>query len=131
MKSFKLRLRRPTEFFVYSVFGMLLLTAAVWLWAQSNLSSDNPVPSLMMKLHGAAAMAALVLLGALIHHIRRGWTAKKNRVSGSILLAVILFLVITGYGLYYSGDEQLRSLVSRSHTWIGLGLVLLIPAHVL
>ena len=76
-------------------------------------------------------MAALVLLGALIHHIRRGWTAKKNRVSGSILLAVILFLVITGYGLYYSGDEQLRSLVSRSHTWIGLGLVLLIPAHVL
>lgn len=76
-------------------------------------------------------MAALVLLGALFNHIRRGWTAKKNRVSGMILLAVVLFLAVTGYGLYYSGDEQLRSLISKSHTWIGLGLVFLIPAHVL
>ncbi|HEX6564076.1 MAG TPA: hypothetical protein VF020_07320 [Chthoniobacterales bacterium] len=131
MKSFKPRLSRPAEFLVYLVFGTLLLTAGVWLWAQSNLSPDNPVPSLMMKIHGAAAMAALVLLGALFNHIRRGWTAKKNRVSGMILLAVVLFLAVTGYGLYYSGDEQLRSLISKSHTWIGLGLVFLIPAHVL
>jgi hypothetical protein len=131
MKGFKLRLNRPTEFFVYLIFGMLVLTAGVWLWGQSNLSSDSAVPSLMMKIHGAAAMAALVLLGALLNHIRRGWTSKKNRVSGVTLLAAILFLIVTGYGLYYSGDEQLRSLISRSHTWIGLGLVLLIPAHVL
>jgi hypothetical protein len=131
MKDFKLRLSLFSELFVYLIFGTLLLTAGVWLWAQSNLSTDNPLPSLMMKIHGGAAMAALVLLGALIHHIRRGWIAKKNRLSGSIFLAVIFFLVVTGYGLYYSGDEQLRSLISRSHTWIGLGLLLLIPAHVL
>jgi hypothetical protein len=44
---------------------------------------------------------------------------------------VILFLTVTGYGLYYAGDEQLRSLISRWHTWIGLGVFLLIPVHVL
>jgi hypothetical protein len=82
MKDFKLRLNPLSELLVYLIFGTLLLTAGVWLWAQSNLSTDNPMPSLMMKIHGAAAMAALVLLGALIHHIRRGWTAKKNRLSG-------------------------------------------------
>ena len=131
MKGFKLRLNRLTEFFVYSIFGALVLTAGVWLWAQSSLSPDNPVPSLMMKIHGAAAMAALILLGALLNHIRRGWTAKKNRLSGVTLLAVILFLILTGYGLYYAGDEQLRAFISRSHTWIGCGLVLLIPGHVL
>jgi hypothetical protein len=131
MKDFKLRLSLLSELFIYLIFGTLLLTAGVWLWAQSNLSTDDPLPSLMMKIHGAAAMAALVLLGTLITHFRRGWTAKKNRLSGSTLLAVIFFLVVTGYGLYYSGDEQLRSLISRSHTWIGLGLVLLIPTHVL
>jgi cation transport ATPase len=131
MKDFKFRLNPLSELLVYLIFGTLLFTAGVWLWAQSNLSTDNPMPSLMMKIHGAAAMAALVLLGALIHHIRRGWTAKKNRLSGCILLAVVLFLVATGYGLYYSGDEQLRSLISRSHTWLGLGLVLLVPTHVL
>ena len=131
MKGFKPRHNRPSEFFVYSVFGALVLTAGVWLWAQSSLSPDNPVPSLMMKIHGAAAMAALILLGALLNHIRRGWTAKKNRLSGVTLLAVILFLILTGYGLYYAGDEQLRAFISRSHTWIGFGLVLLIPGHVL
>ena len=131
MKDLKLRLNQLSELFVYLIFSTLLLTAGVWLWAQSNFSTDNPLPSLMMKIHGAAAMTALVLLGALIHHIRRGWTAKKNRLSGIILVAIVLFLVVTGYGLYYSGDEQLRSLISRSHTWIGLGLVLVIPTHVL
>ena len=76
-------------------------------------------------------MAALILLGALLNHIRRGWTAGKNRRSGVTLLAVYLFLILTGYGLYYCGDEQLRTIISRSHTWIGFGLVILIPGHVL
>lgn len=126
-----MRLSRSTEFSVYIVFGTLLLTAGVWLWTQSGIGSDNPVPSLMMKIHGTAAMAALVLLGALLIHIRRGWIAKKNRRSGIVLLVTVLFLIVTGYGLYYAGDEQLRAWISRSHTWIGFGLVLLIPGHAL
>jgi hypothetical protein len=85
----------------------------------------------MLKLHGAAAMVALILLGALINHMRKGWKARKNRSSGLTLMLVILFLVITGYGLYYAGDEQLRSLISQWHAWIGLGLFLLLPAHAL
>lgn len=131
MKGFKLRVNRLTAFFVYTIFGALLVTAGVWLWAQTNLSSDSAIPSLMMKIHGAAAMAALILLGTLFNHIRRGWTARKNRSSGVTLLAVYLFLISTGYGLYYCGDEQLRAIISRSHTWIGFGLVILIPGHVL
>src|SRR5258708_5139954 len=84
-----------------------------------------------MKIHGATATPTPIVLGALLNHIRRGWTAKKNRLSGVTLLAVILFLILPGYGLYYAGDEQLRAFISRSHTWIGFGLVLLIPGHVL
>ena len=131
MKGFKLRLNLLTEFFVYTIFGALLITAGVWLWAQSNLGSESTVPSLTMKIHGAAAMAALILLGALLNHIRRGWTAGKNRSSGVTLATVYLFLILTGYGLYYCGDEQLRSIISRSHTWVGFVLVILIPGHVL
>jgi hypothetical protein len=127
----KLRLNRLTEFFVYTIFGALVVTAGVWLWAQSNLSPESTVPSLMMKIHGAAAMAALILLGALLNHIRRGWSIGKNRSSGVTLLTAYLFLILTGYGLYYCGDEQLRGMISRSHSWIGCGLVILIPGHVL
>jgi cation transport ATPase len=131
MKRSKLRLNPVTEFLVYLVFGVLLVTGVVWMWAQTSLDEGNQGSSLMMKLHGATAMAALILLGALINHVRKGWKARKNRSSGITLLLVILFLVVTGYGLYYAGDEQLRSLISRWHTWIGLGISLLIPAHVL
>jgi hypothetical protein len=130
MKRSKLRLNPVTEFLVYLIFGLLLVTGVVWMWAQTSLDEGNQVSTLMLKLHGAAAMAALILLGALVSHVRKGWKARKNRSSGITLLLVILFLVATGYGLYYAGDEQLRSLISRWHTWIGLGICLLIPAHV-
>ena len=131
MKRSKLRLSPLTEFLVYLVFGLLLVTGVVWMWAQSSLDEESHLSSLMLKLHGAAAMVALILLGALINHMRKGWKARKNQSSGLTLVLVILFLVITGYGLYYAGDEQLRSLISKWHAWIGLGLFLLLPVHAL
>lgn len=131
MKRSKLRLSPFTEFFVYLVFGLLLGTGVVWMFGQSSLDEGNHLSSLMLKIHGAGAMAALILLGALINHMRKGWKARKNWTSGLTLLLVILFLVVTGYGLYYAGDEQLRSLISQWHAWIGLSLFLLVPAHVL
>jgi len=131
MKRSKLWLNPVTEFLVYLAFGLLLATGAIWMWAQTSLDEGNQVSSFMLKLHGAAAMAALILLGALITHVRKGLRARKSRSSGITLLLVILFLVVTGYGLYYAGDEQLRSLISRWHAWIGLGISLLLPAHVM
>jgi cation transport ATPase len=131
MKRSKLRLNPGIEIFVYLIFGLLLVTGVIWMWAQTSLDEGNQLSSLMLKLHGAAAMGALILLGALINHVRKGWKARKNRGSGIMLLLVILFLVVTGYGLYYTSDEQLRSFISRWHTWIGLGISLLIPSHVM
>jgi hypothetical protein len=131
MKRSKLRLSLFTEFFVYLVFGILLVTGIAWMVFQARLDEGNHVSSLMLKLHGGAAMVSLILLGALINHVRKGWKSRKNRTSGLTLILAILFLVVTGYGLYYAGDEQLRTLISQWHSWVGLGIVLLLPAHVL
>lgn len=131
MKHSQLRLSRFAEFFVYLVFGLLLVTGVGWMFAQARPDEADRLPSLMLKVHGGVAMVALVLLGALINHIRKGWRARKNRASGLTLVLVILFLVVTGYGLYYAGDEQLRSLISQWHAWIGLTLFLILPVHVL
>ena len=131
MKRSKLRLSLFTEFFVYLVFGILLVTGIAWMVFQARLDEGNHVSSLMLKLHGGAAMISLILLGALINHMRKGWKSRKNRTSGLTLILAILFLVVTGYGLYYAGDEQLRTLISQWHSWVGLGIVLLLPAHVL
>jgi hypothetical protein len=131
MKRSKLRLSLFSEFFVYLIFGILWVTGVAWMVFQARLDEGNQALSLMLKLHGGAAMVSLILLGALINHMRKGWKSRKNRTSGLTLVLAILFLVVTGYGLYYAGDEQLRSLISQWHAWIGLGIVLLLPAHVL
>ena len=133
MQRSTFRLNRPFKAVVYLSFGGLLLTGTGWMYAQGRLADPGwePIPRLLMKIHGGAAMLALLVLGALTVHIRRGWKADKNRLSGALLIAVNLFLIVTGYGLYYAGGEALREWLSHWHAWIGLVSGGLLPAHVL
>ena len=133
MRRSTFRLNRPFKAAVYLSFGLLLLTGAWWMYEQARLDDLHWVtlPRLLMKIHGGAAMLALVVLGALTAHIRRGWKADKNRLSGALLIAVNVFLIVTGYGLYYAGGEALREWLSRWHAWIGLVSGVLLPAHVI
>ena len=85
-----------------------------------------------MKVHGAAAMLVLVVLGTLIPlHIRRGWSAGINRRTGLVLIAVMASLIATGYGLYYFGDESLRAAAVEAHDLIGVLAPVVILWHVL
>jgi hypothetical protein len=84
-----------------------------------------------MKIHGAAAMAILVLLGMLITgHVRFAWRAHRNRVNGSLFLGAFGVLTVTGYGLYYAGGERLRAWMSWIHLGVGLALPLLLILHI-
>lgn len=133
MQRSTFHLSRPFQAAVYVSFGVLLLTGAGWMLAQPRLEEPawEEIPRLLMKVHGGAAMAALLVLGALLTHIRRGWNADKNRLTGALLIALNAFLILTGYGLYYAGGETLRNWLSRWHAWVGLGTFLLLPAHVI
>ena len=132
MQRSSFRLNRPFKALVYLSFALLLLTGAWWMVAQGRLADEGweTLPRLLMKIHGAAAMLALLILGALTAHIRRGWKANANRLSGALLVAVNVFLIVTGYGLYYAGGEALREWLSRWHAWIGLVSGVLLPAHI-
>src|SRR5215472_17660162 len=84
-----------------------------------------------MKIHGAAAMAILVLVGMLLTgHVRSAWRARRNRANGSLFLGAFGILTITGYGLYYAGAESLRSWTSWIHLGLGLALPLLLILHI-
>ena len=75
----------------------------------------------MLKLHGAAAMIFLVVIGALLPiHILKRMATRKNLVSGLVLLGLIGLLTITGYGLYYIGNDTARSFTSLLHLWVGV-----------
>jgi hypothetical protein len=85
-----------------------------------------------MKIHGAAAMAILVLIGMLLSgHVRFAWRARRNRANGSVFLSAFAVLTITGYGLYYAGSEKLRAWTSWIHLAVGLALPILLLIHIL
>lgn len=91
----------------------------------------HPAEPWLLKAHGAAAMAILVVIGTLLPiHVKRSWLAGHNRSSGAGLLTFLAVLTLSGYGLYYLGDEKLRSLTSLTHIWLGLLLPAILAWHV-
>ncbi len=93
-----------------------------WFQHQGEFGPEpNPLEPLMLKLHGAAAMLGLAVLGSLVStHIHRFWRLQRNRSAGGVFLVAALLLVLSGYGLYYFGGEQARALCRQVHIVIGL-----------
>lgn len=108
--------------------GILWLSGAIWLWLHyfGQINGDfgpeaNPVEPWMLRLHGAAMIAALIGGGSLlVAHVWRGWTYRNQRVLGSLLGITTILLILSGYGLYYIGEDAVRSVVSAVHWIIGL-----------
>ncbi len=122
---------------LYGISALLWSSGVVWLYFRycPPMRCDfgpqsHPAQTLCLKLHGAAAMVFLVILGTLLYHIPPGWRKKRQRPSGVSLLAVCCFLILTGWGLYYTGNERLRDLTSAIHSVLGVLLPLIIFLHV-
>lgn len=122
----------------YSVTTILFLSGAAWVlfgWlAEHSAARADLLQSLkswMLKLHGAAAMAFLVALGILIPtHLKRAWQARRNRVNGAFFVTVVALLILTGFGLYYFGDERWRSGASWLHRVLGFAAPALLALHI-
>jgi hypothetical protein len=87
--------------------------------------------ALALKVHGATGFVTLFALGAMsAYHVRRGWGLKRNRVSGSVVIAGFTLLIATGYALYYLVNDDTHSLVSLLHWGVGLGLAPILILHI-
>lgn len=83
-----------------------------------------------LRLHGLFAFASLWLIGLLSGlHIARAWASGRRRWSGSLLLAWLLALSVTGYLLLYAGDDGAWGLLSPGHWIAGLALPVIYAAH--
>lgn len=131
-----IRLKRSQRWFLYAVLALLFLTGAAWAYWNYLVPSttgdfEMSAKAWAMKIHGAAAMAILVLVGMLLTgHVRFAWRVRRNRGNGSLFLGAFGILTITGYGLYYAGGENLRAWSSWIHLAIGLALPLLLVLHI-
>src|SRR5690242_6657464 len=80
----------------------------------------------LLMIHGAAAMATLMLIGALVPlHIQGGWRRRRNRITGVIMSACNALLVVSALGLYYAASDVVRPLMSGIHIGVGLCLPVL------
>ncbi len=130
-------LNRALRAALYAVLAVLLLTGAVWLALQVRPDPFQPAgegsawaPHLL-AIHGGAAMLFLVLLGALIPlHIQANWARDRNRWTGVVMLAINAALIVTAYGLYYSGSDSLRGWASDLHIGAGFTLPAWVGVHV-
>jgi len=123
---------------VYGTTAALVVSGIIWLVLHYFLAVSgeygpqvHPLEPWMLRLHGAAAMAGLIVYGSLLPvHVRRAWSIRRNVVLGIGLVSVMLLLTITGYLLYYAGDENTRPFISAGHWILGLAVPALLVWHV-
>ncbi|MBB6252057.1 hypothetical protein [Nitrospirillum iridis] len=116
-------LSRGHRHWLYRAMLAVALTGLVWMvlhYGHGLIGVDGhaarSAEAWCMKLHGAAVMAALVAFGSVLpHHVRLAWRAGRHRRSGAGLISAVLAMVLTGYGLYYLGDEDWHDYASWSH----------------
>lgn len=120
----------------YSALVILFLSGVVWLalhyWADRQGVFYSPLEPRLMKIHGAAAMLSLLVLGALIPtHMRRAWSQRRNRLTAIALVSICLSMILSGYGLYYCGSDEWRQWISGFHSVTGCSLPLALVWHIL
>lgn len=114
---------------------LLLVSGGGWLALHYSVGAGSgelphPAEPWLMKLHGAAAFAALFGAGLMAgHHIPTAWRQARRprygaqRRSGLLLCGSAALVVLTGYALFYLVPEALRPALGWLHAGAGALLV--------
>jgi hypothetical protein len=137
MKRRGLKISRGHRWSIYLIGLALLLSGLVWAWLhhldEGGIAGGpwREFKPWLMKVHGFTAMGFVMLLGTLLPvHVRHSWHARRNRANGAFFLSSVSILTLTGYVLYYLGNEKLRALCSDVHFWLGVVIPLLLGWHI-
>lgn len=121
----RVRLTRLHQILLYATFVGLWVSGGIW-WLRDGMNS-----AWLLKIHGAAAMAFMIVFGTLLmNHVPVGWKQRRQRPSGSTLVTLCVLLVATGWGLYYAGNEDARKLISDIHCYAGLAAPVVVAVHI-
>ena len=138
MNAPPIRLGEWHQAYLYGMGTVLVLSGALWLLFHYYVRIPgefgptlHPLEPWFLSIHGISGAGILIGFGSVMPgHVRRAWRAARNRISGSIFFGVMLALTVTGYLLYYVGNETARSFLSIFHWVVGLGLPVFAGWHI-
>ena len=121
-------LSRERRLVVYGIGVGVWLSGALWVLAHYFLVSEgefgttaHPLEVWSLAGHGAFAFAALWLFGLLWGvHVTAGWKTSRRRWSGGFMFGLMVWLILSGYLLYYVGSDELMSVIMLLHWTTGL-----------
>lgn len=119
--------------------ALLWLSGAGWLLlhyygqVQGEFGPEtNPLEPWFLRIHGLVMIPALLGFGGLfLVHMPKGWKNRHQRYIGIGLTISFAILIISGYMLYYVGDELLRDWTSLIHWGFGLAIPAIFIWHYL
>lgn len=111
--------------------GGLWLLTHYFLVEQGEFGPQNsPFEPWWLRLHGAFGFAAIWIFGLLWgQHVTKRWPSFERRWTGAVMASVFAFLIVSGYLLYYVGNETVRPVVSVLHWGIGLASPIFFLLH--
>ncbi|WP_051946218.1 hypothetical protein [Verrucomicrobium sp. BvORR106] len=138
MKRIALHFPKVWKAALYLFFALSWLSGTGWFALHRWVTVEGefgPQPSSwegpLLKLHGGAAMMMMVYYGYLLaSHIPVGFRSGRSRVTGLFLAISLGFMIVTAYGLYYIGDEDVRGVIAWAHLCTGVLIPLVLIIHV-
>ncbi|MGE5451896.1 MAG: hypothetical protein ACM3VZ_08685 [Acidobacteriota bacterium] len=124
-------LRRWVRWTIHALMLALLVSGGLWLcvhflgWpavAQASMEGlPSPWEAPLMKLHGAAMLGMVFMVGRLSGtHVLLGWRIKRRVWDGVALLVLIGLLALSGYVLYYWVPDTWRDALGVGHGLVGM-----------
>ena len=128
---FSIQLSKFHRYSVYIVWCVLSISGLYFFYVQDwQMQEPNQWSLWSLKTHGIFAAAMIFLIGSIVPvHIKLSLKIKRNVSSGLTLLTIMIILILTGVGLYYSPEEW-HELVKWLHIGIGIFAILLLPLHI-
>ena len=113
-------------FIICSVSGIAFLLGHEYHIHRSILGAHN-----VLVLHGVASALALIAFGTVMpFHIKAGFQAGRNVMSGVIQLALLIALVVSALLLYY-GPAEWREGSKLTHWVLGLVFFGIFVSHIM
>ena len=131
------RLSRSRRITIKTIGSGVWLTGVLWLVFHYFLQrqgdfgpTPHPLEFWWRAAHGFFGFAALWTLGLLwAAHIVGAWNTGRHRASGIAAFAVLTWLSLSGYLLYYLSGDALLAAVSIAHWGVGLALPAIFLIH--